>query len=256
MILYKYKAANANRETILVTSESGDVAKKCYTPENWASCFVEYILKKNISSITGWHDKDFKGKRFLDVGMGNGNILYYVKNLLDADVYGVDINNYLDYDNYIKGRTFPNMDICDLPKELLGTFDVVYQSLFSVPFKDTSKVLLAASKALKPDGHYLVTFDDEYYEHDDSFVVKILNEIYDNVETKKRDGQIKTCLASHPRSNPILTPMENYYCVVTDEEYWQFESMKYDNMLKFMDLSDNERKEFLNMSCDERKKFK
>ncbi len=244
MILYKYKEYNS--DTIIQIDESRDVPTECYTSSEEAYNFVKYILKRNIANITGWCDGDFKGKRFLDVGMGNGNVLHYVKNLLETDVYGVDISNYLDFDNYIKDRTFTNMDVCDLPKELLGTFDVAYQSLFSVPFKDTSKVLFAISKALKPDGNYLVTFDDGYYEHDDSFVVKILKEIYTNVEVKKCDGRIKTCIASYPRLNPVLTPMESYYCVVTDEEYWQFESMNYNDMLKFMDLSDNERKEFLN----------
>lgn len=254
MILYKYK--DYNSDTIIQIDESLDIPTECCTSREEAYNFVEYILKRSITNVTGWRDNDFKGKRFLDIGMGNGNVLHYVKNLLKIDVYGVDISNYLDFDNYIEGKTFTSKDICDLPKELIGTFDVAYQRLFSVPFNDTSRVLLAASRALKPDGHYLVTFDDEYYEHEDSFVVKILNEIYSKVEVNKCYGKIKTCIASYPRHNPVLTPMESYYCVVTDEEYWQFESMDYDDMLKFMDLSDTERKEFLNMPCTERKKFK
>jgi len=185
---------------------------------NDASSFareLQSILKK-------YYNMEIAGKRVLDVGMGNGNVLYFVREL-GADVFGVDINDYLDEGNYYEGRTFPETDVREIPEKLLGTFDVAYQRYFSVPFPETSEVLLAVSKCLKPNGIYIVTFSpgDDYYTHKDSFVLKILNEIYNKVEVFYEGDQL---VASSPQANPTLTPMEEYYFLLTDEEFKKYNS--------------------------------
>lgn len=217
MIIYKYKIGE--RECELHLQDDGPTIMSTDTEYNDAYFFVEYILK---SIINKYQNNNFIVKRVLDVGMGNGNVLQCVRELLDVDVFGIDINNYLNSNNYHDGRTFVNMDICDFSKELLGTFDIAYQRLFSVPFKDTSKVLLAISRTLKPNGLYVVTFDDEEYEHEESFVIDILKEMYNHVTVKKIGNSIKSCVASDPRINPILKSMDHYYYTLNNEEYSEY----------------------------------
>ena len=102
-------------------------------------------------------------------------------------------------------------------EELFGTFDVAYQRYFSIPFKDITSVLLTIAKALKPNGVYLVLFDDKEYMDGDPFIIKMLKEIYETVEVWGRNDCIAT--ASNPRLNPVVTPIETYYYVLTAEEY-------------------------------------
>lgn len=219
MIIYKYKINDKSGERELCINDNGPQIMQCVTDKSDAYDFVKYILEPIIKEQL---DGSLMNKRILDVGMGNGNVLKCVQEQLGADVFGVDISNYLCYENYQNQRTFTNMDVRDLPEELLGTFDVVYQRLFSVPFKDALNVLSAISKYLKQDGIYIVTFDDEEYEHDNSFVIKILNELYERVELTKNRDLIKLCVARQPRLNPKLTPMEEYYYSLSDEEYYEY----------------------------------
>lgn len=217
MIIYRYKLYNQERE--LCINDDGPAIMRCNTDEEEAYLFVKQILEPKVKKILG---ESLDCKRFLDVGMGNGNVLKCVQQQLGVDVFGVDIANYLYNTNYKENRTFINMDIRELPEELLGTFDVVYQRLFSVPFKDTLSVLYAISKSLKHDGIYLVTFDDEEYEHYDSFIISILKELYKHVEVTKLNGLIKCCVAYEPIINPKLTPMEEYYYLLSEEEYYSY----------------------------------
>lgn len=225
MIFYRYEDYFCPSR-ITIMPDNNVPLKTVDTHDDYAYRFVYYELKPYIADINNWSLEDFKDKKFLDVGMGNGNVLYHARNLLGADVYGVDIKDYLYYRNYQEGKTFVNMDVCNLPKELLGTFDVAYQRLFSVPIRDTLKVLLAISKTLKENGVYMVTLDDDMYQHKDSFVLKILEEIYDNVTakygTRHNSERIYACIASHPKSNPILTPMDSYYYIADDDIYKKY----------------------------------
>jgi SAM-dependent methyltransferase len=217
MIIYKYKKDGYIQE--MNCGDDGPNIMRSNTGNEYAYDFVEYVLKYYISKL---YDKDVTGKRILDVGMGNGNVLRYVRELLGADVFGYDISDYLNFENRYKGRTFTNTDIRDMPKELLGTFDIAYQRYFSVPFKDITEVLLAISNALKPNGIYLVTLGDDIYTHDDSFVIKSLNEIYDKVVVKKNSYNHWTCIASKRLINPTVTPVNRYYYVLNDEEYEKY----------------------------------
>lgn len=229
MIIYKYKINGQERELHL--QDDGPAIMRAATDYSDAHFFTEYILKPIIDQK---QNNNFPVERVLDVGMGNGNVLKCVREQLGLDVFGVDVNNYLNPKNYYEGRTFADMDICNLPKELLGTFDIAYQRLFSVPFKDTSKVLFAISRALKPNGVYVVTFDDEEYEHEESFVIDILREIYNHVTVTKVDNLVKHCVASVPCVNPMLTPVNHYYYSLNSEEYG-----------KYMEASKSEQKKML-----------
>ena len=221
MIIYNY-TNGCGIVCGMICRDDGPIVMTSNTGDEYAYNFVYAHLEPIIKKIS------VTDKRLLDVGMGNGNVLRYARKLLDADVFGYDIKNYLYYGNYIKDRTFPNTDIRDMPKELLGTFDMAYQRYFSVPFKDTGEVLLSVAKALKPNGIYYVTFSDDIYEHEDSFIFKVLNELYNNVVINKGGcyNKIVSCLASEPRINPVLTPMDKYYYTLNDEEYKKFTSAK------------------------------
>lgn len=224
MIIYKYKIDDMERE--LCINDTGPAIMQCNTEEDEAYFFVKNILEPKIKEQL---DDNFTNKRILDVGMGNGNVLKCVRDQLGAEVFGVDIGDYLCTKNYQHKKTFTNMDVRDLPKELVGTFDVVYQRLFSVPFKDSLSVLYSISKALKPDGIYIVTFDDEEYEHENSFIINILNELYDDVTLTKSKNLIKLCIAKHPRLNPKLTPMNEYYFSLSDEKYIEYRNSNFED---------------------------
>lgn len=164
-------------------------------------------------------DFDLKNKKVLDVGMGTGDILSVVRNELKADVFGVDLFSYIRSDNYVKDRTFCETDVRNVPKEWHNTFDMAYQILYSVPIKQTLSVLKAIAECLKTNGLYYVTFyglDEEYYSWEDSFTVKILKELYHNVDIFN-DG--RKVLATNPRKNPTLTPMDEYYYILTKSQY-------------------------------------
>ena len=218
MIVYKYKAYNSFDMELNTSDDGPGIIKVNSSFEsgpiflNVLESYVNHVTKTNIS---------LKGKKILDVGMGNGNILNYISNSLDTNIYGVDLNNQLSLKYYKPGFTFPNTDVRDLPKEFDGTFDLIYQRLLSVPFKDTLSVLKAISKLLKKDGIYVVTFDDDFYSHDDSFVVSILKELYEKVDIRKRHDLniILGCAAMNPNRKAKLTPVDNYYYTLSDEEY-------------------------------------
>ena len=239
MIIYKYKINNKERE--LHVSDNGPAIMQCNTEEYEAYLFVKDILEPKIKEQLG---DNLTNKRILDVGMGNGNVLKYVQEQLGADVFGVDIANYLHINNYQQQKTFTNMDVRDLPKELVGTFDVVYQRLFSVPFKDSLSVLYSISKTLKPDGIYLVTFDDEEYEHENSFIINILKELFDDVIITKNKNLIKLCVAKHPKLNPKLTSMDEYYFLLNDEKYIEYRNSNLEERKSILEkISKQENKE-------------
>lgn len=217
MFIYKFiNAYGMNLE--LHTNDDGPSIITSNTSYEYAYHFV-----KMIEPIIKEFKKDEnKQLRLLDVGMGNGNVLRCARELLNADVYGFDINNYLFRENRYEGRTFPETDIRNIPKELIGTFDVAYQRFFSIPFKDTEEVLLSISKALKPDGMYFVLFDDPEYENENSFIYKMLSEIYENVVIKHNGRRGYHCIATNPRINPTVTPIESYMYHLNNEEYQKY----------------------------------
>lgn len=220
MIIYNYyKSENNKNQSHSIVDDDGPKPKRSFTgvDEAWNSGKDFNQLIKSVYNI------DLHNKKILDVGMGTGNILHYVKKDLQADVYGVDINHYLLGSNYIKDRTFPGMDVRDLPESLHGTFDMAYQILFSIPYKDTVSVMHSVAKCLKPNGVYLVTFDDPEYIHSDAFVIKIIKELYKHYKVQNRGRRV---IAYQPLENPVLTPMEEYYYQLSKEAFKQYLSLK------------------------------
>lgn len=106
------------------------------------------------------------------------------------------------------------MDVRDLPKN--------QSVLFSAPFKDSLNVLYSISKALKPNGLYLLTFDDGEYEHENSFIIYILKNLFDDIIITKINNLIKLCVAKHSKLNPKLTSMNKYYFSLSEEKYIQY----------------------------------
>ena len=80
-------------------------------------------------------------------------------------------------------------------------------------------------------GHFF--FSADFYNHDDAFVIKILNEIYGDLKISKGLSYV-TCEASKPRINPSITPMEEYYCMITEKEYQRFIRADYDEGQKIL----------------------
>ncbi len=113
------------------------------------------ICRDEIDTLIAENDIDIFGKRVLDVGMGKGHHTIYLLEL-EADAYGFDIKERLEC-SYprISDRMF-SADIRDIPKELLGTFDIAIQ----YRYVHISGGFHTISKALKPDGIYVVTFVD------------------------------------------------------------------------------------------------
>lgn len=239
MIIYKYKSQNMIDVELHVRDDGPKII--CVKSDLDTGYYFLDQLEDYICDVTNTKDFSLKNKKILDVGMGNGDVLKYISNQLGTDIYGVDLNNQIYFNNYKEGFTFPNTDVRDLVEKFKGTFDVIYQRLFSVPFRDTQSVLLAISKLLKDDGIYVVTLDDDYYSHSDSFVVKILNELYDTVQIRKNSYKrdvILGCAAMKPKNEPVLSPMESYYDVLNDAEF---------NNYKRAD-SEEQRQKILNMS--------
>ena len=232
--------------SILTNYLDSEKPQKCHTTEEEAYNFVELLFKRDILEYTDIVEDDLKNKRFLDVGMGNGNILHYTRKLLGVDTYGVDISYYLERENYISGITFPNTDVRDLSKDLLGTFGVSYQASYSVPMKDTIEVLLAISKTLKPNGYYYSTFQEEYLANEDSYVMKILRDIYEKVKFIKYNGILKgAVIASKPFKNPNIGELCDYCCVISNEELDTLLTLGRGIVFDFVDKNKEERIEFL-----------
>ena len=238
MIVYKYLIDNKFENEIHMKDDGPGIIKVDSDVETGYYFLDE--LEIYINRITKSTDLNLKSKKILDVGMGNGNILKYISKKIENNVYGVDLSNQIYYNNYNNGFTFPNTDVRNLPKEFQGTFDLVYQRLFSVPFKDTLSVLNSISKLLKKDGIYVVTFGDDEYRHDESFVVKILKELYNIVDIRKMEyrDRIIGCSAMYPKENPVLTPMSSYYYTLNDEEYHSYKNASSEKQRqKILDLS-------------------
>ena len=207
MIIYEYE------EQAFICPDDGPTPMKTDTPDDCSFDFADFIVKEYQLN---------EGKKVFDVGMGNGQILHWIHRLSKAEVYGCDIHNYLNHDNYIKGKTFPNMDIRDISPELYHSFDLAYYRCFSVPFKDTLEVLIAISKLLNHNGVFHLLLNDMYYNHNSSFVIQILREIHEELIIDNESYTRWTCIASKPRKHPLLTPMENYYSIIDDENYKQY----------------------------------
>lgn len=217
MIVYFFNGTYGRE--IAFVEDDGPKPQEVDTPM-WEARHFASDLSSSLSNL----NIDFTNKRILDVGMGNGNVFKCVSELTGADVFGFDIGSYVLSENWKEERTFPNTDIRNLPRELFGSFDIAYQRAYSVPFKDSVEVLSAVSKALKATGVYLITFGgDDEYEHEDSFIIKILNELYNKVIINKKDsGRVKGCTALYPKVDPVLTPVSDYYYTLTAEEYKKF----------------------------------
>ncbi|NLL02531.1 MAG: methyltransferase domain-containing protein [Mollicutes bacterium] len=228
MIIYNYyKTGNSKNKCHSIVEDDGPKPKRTYTgtDEAWGSGKDFNHLVKKAYNI------DLHGKKILDVGMGTGNILYSVKKDLDANVYGVDICNYLMGINSIPGKTFPGMDVRKVPKEWYNTFDMAYQILFSVPYKDTLSVMETIAKCLKPNGVYLVTFDDPEYIHSEAFVLKIIKELYKQYKVQNNGRRV---IAYQPIEKPQLTPMEEYYYQLSNEQFKEYITLKQDKKESYL----------------------
>lgn len=65
----------------------------------------------------------FKGAKFLDLGCGIGNVLFYAQNI-GYDVTGVEFN--ADYEIYLKPYKYIIQDIRNIQPNFLKQFDVIY----------------------------------------------------------------------------------------------------------------------------------
>jgi SAM-dependent methyltransferase len=159
------------------------------------------------------HGIECKNKKILDVGMGHGYTLHYMKEFTNADVYGYDLFDYLIPDNFIKDRTFVETDVRDMDSSLIGTFDVAYQDQYSVPFFDTISVLQAISKSLKSNGAYYLRYANFEAKLFNGYVLDILNALYNNVVYHNYGfGKTpQTIIATKPKENPILPSLEEHY---------------------------------------------
>ena len=223
MIVYSIKANNGSLARFISCNDDGPTTIKSNTDKSYAYDFVYGELQYELKQFYG---QKYKGKRILDVGMGNGNILKCARQLLESDVFGVDIDNQYWVTESELDKIFINTDVRDMPSELFGTFDVVYQRYFSIPFKDIPSVLLTISKIIKDDGMYYVTFGDSEFNHSDSFIFHFLKEIYENISIKEESNSYWCCSASTPRKNPVLTIPENYYYVLSEEDAKIYESAR------------------------------
>jgi len=147
-----------------IFSEYYDIYTSLIDYELWA----EYLYK-----LAG---KDLKNKNILDLGCGSGNMLLNIKDIVNANLYGVDISEDMlsiaDYYAYYENKQI-NLIKSDMTKFRCDMkFDFIYSSCDSVNYilneKDFKRLLTNVYEMLNEDSVF--TFDiinNNYIEKDD-----------------------------------------------------------------------------------------
>ena len=125
---------------------------------------------------------NFKNKTVLDVGMGYRWHFHYLMDI-GIDVWGIDKNQYRycggDDLPWVKDRMF-HADIKDMPRELVGKFDIALQSKYQV-FEDIPAVTKSIATVLKPGGRYIILSHDECYGMWESDVKESVKDCFNSV---------------------------------------------------------------------------